>query len=229
MPLKRFELKDTISPDVGVDNYKSKMGKDREVVVISFSCITEKAASGVSNFVEKSFIDVLDTEVSPNPDVTNRYIVFIELKRDNKFVNNFCELIKDIENVSDDVDWNIRVGRNKSTFKKDDKKLKYALDKLVSMYDINEFMESCVANKYEVKDNNLTLTEMRTQMSFNIVEVGDSDDIVQSYDTSSINEGFYTSYEINFLKSAFGNEYSVVESKDHFFIEHKDDILVLER
>lgn len=106
--LSRHSLKNTILPIISIDEYEPKTGSQEDVIVVGFHTIDEDPAKDLNSFINKSVIDVLDVEVSPNPDEDGHYLVFVELQRDQSFFKKLFSLIRDIENVSGKMDWKVK-------------------------------------------------------------------------------------------------------------------------
>ena len=62
MGLRNGDLKDLLNPVFEIDNFKSKMGDDEDVVVVSFSVSEAAAAKDLVEFIEKSHDFVLDAD-----------------------------------------------------------------------------------------------------------------------------------------------------------------------
>src|ERR1035437_6602055 len=108
MSLKNGDLAGTILPDVSIDEFEPKAGKDLEVIVVAFYLNDEAPAADLNTFIQRGFIDTLDVEVSPNTDEEGRYLVFVEMSRDDTFPNKFQALLKDVGNVSGRMDWQVK-------------------------------------------------------------------------------------------------------------------------
>jgi hypothetical protein len=108
MSLRHGDLKDTIFPLISLDEFDPKSGKPEEVVVIGFYAKDDDPARDFNTFVQRGSVDVLDTEVSPNPDELGRYLIFVELERNEIFPETFKYLVKDIENLTGKMDWKVK-------------------------------------------------------------------------------------------------------------------------
>jgi len=107
MGLKNNDLKDTLANLISVDEFESKTGAPYEIIVVAFHVIDELPAQDLSDFLEKSFIDIVDAEKSPNPNDKGHYLVFVEIKRNAEFFDNLHAIIKEVERLSGPVDWKI--------------------------------------------------------------------------------------------------------------------------
>lgn len=99
--LERHDLKRLVSNRVVIDEYKSKIGSDEEIVVISFQVASKEPALDLVSFVEKSYDWVVDADVSSGEMSDGSYIVFIEVERTPEIVENILELFKDLVNLAD--------------------------------------------------------------------------------------------------------------------------------
>ena len=79
MTLQANDLKDMIYPVFEVDAYKSKMGSDSEIVVVSFSVNEKAIGEDLVNFIEKGYGFVLDADVSAGENEEGEYSIFVEM------------------------------------------------------------------------------------------------------------------------------------------------------
>jgi hypothetical protein len=108
--LEAGDLKRLIHPELHVDEFKSKLGDDQDVVVVSFKVDSKEPANDLVAFVEKGYDWVLDADVSSGEMEDGSYIVFVELDRNEKVADNIMELITDITNLTEQQveDWRVR-------------------------------------------------------------------------------------------------------------------------
>lgn len=100
------DLQSLVSSDVSVAEFEPKTGTDDDVVVIGFFCKDEAPASDLATFIEKSTVNILDTEVSPNPDENGFYLVFVEVENENLMQIVF-ELLDDVSRLTEIEEWSI--------------------------------------------------------------------------------------------------------------------------
>jgi hypothetical protein len=103
----RNSLKGTIIDKISIDEFKPKSGVTEEVAVVAFYAIDDEPAQDLNTYIQRGYIDVIDAEVSPNPDVNGHYVVFVEIERNTDFLELFLRLVRDIENVTGAVEWQI--------------------------------------------------------------------------------------------------------------------------
>lgn len=108
--LEAGDLARLIHPELHIDEFKSKLGDDRDVVVISFKVDSKEPANDLVAFIEKGYDWVLDADVSSGEMDDGSYIVFVELDRDKSVAENIMILIEDILNLTGQQsnDWRVR-------------------------------------------------------------------------------------------------------------------------
>lgn len=108
--LERGDLKRLVHPELHIDEFKSKLGRDEDVAVISFKVAGKEPAEDLVNFCEKGYSWVLDADTSSGEMDDGSYLVFVELERDSNLPANVMDLINDVMNLTDQKveDWRLR-------------------------------------------------------------------------------------------------------------------------
>jgi len=105
--LRPFDLRGMVRNVVGVDQYESKI--DDTAMVISFYVNQLEAAKDVNRFIQKSYVDLLDTEVSASPDQMGYYMVFVEMPMNDKSAQAIANLCDDLNSLADVSEWVVEV------------------------------------------------------------------------------------------------------------------------
>ena len=108
--LEGGDLKRLVHTEMHVDEFKSKLGRDEDVVVISLKVIGKEPATDIVNFVEKGYEWVIDADVSSGEMDDGDYIVFIECDRDPSVASNVMSMMHDLMNLTEqDIgEWRVR-------------------------------------------------------------------------------------------------------------------------
>lgn len=106
--LRPMDLQDMISPLFEVDAYKSKMGEDRDVCVISFRVKDRNPARDLMEFIEKGFEFVLDSDVSSGENDIGEYFVFVEIERSPKIIDHIEDLTYGVRKLTGIDDWKFK-------------------------------------------------------------------------------------------------------------------------
>ena len=108
--LEQGDLKRLIHNELHIDQYKSKMGTDEDVCVISFKVAGKEPSADLVSFIEKGYDFVLDADVSSGEKEGGDYLVFVELERSEKLPTQILEIMDDLMNLTEQKieDWRVR-------------------------------------------------------------------------------------------------------------------------
>lgn len=111
------DLKRLVTPELHIDEYKSKMGKDEDIIVISFKVSGKEPAEDLVNFVEKGYNWVIDADVSSGELDNGDFIVFVECDREPQAAENIYQLVEDVLNLTDQKmsEWQLQFRSNPKT------------------------------------------------------------------------------------------------------------------
>ena len=99
------DLQSLVSNTVSVAEFEPKTGTEDDVVVVGFYCKDEAPAQDLASFIEKSVVDILDTEVSPNP-MKKVIIVFVEVENE-QIMTKVLALLDDVSRLTDIESWEL--------------------------------------------------------------------------------------------------------------------------
>ena len=96
-----------VKPEMTIDEFRSKMGEDKDIVVVGFTILGKEPADDLVNFVEKSYDWVLDADISSGETSDGNYIVFVELQRKPESSEHIYTMLEDMMNLTDQKieDW----------------------------------------------------------------------------------------------------------------------------
>jgi hypothetical protein len=108
--LEQGDLKRLVHNELHIDEYKSKMGSDADVVVVSFKVSGKEPSADLVSFVEKGYDYVLDADVSSGEKEGGDYLVFIEIERSPELPEQLMQLMEDLMNLTEQeiADWRVR-------------------------------------------------------------------------------------------------------------------------
>jgi hypothetical protein len=114
--IERHSLTRLIKPELQVDKFKSKMGDDADVIVISVNIAGKEPALDVVDFLEKGYEWILDADTSAGELDDGTYLVFAELGRDKDAPDNIIKIVTALQNLADIpvTDWQFTYHRNVS-------------------------------------------------------------------------------------------------------------------
>lgn len=241
MSLKNGDLAGTVLPDVSIDEFEPKAGDEKDVIVVAFYLNDEDPAEDLNTFIQRGFIDTLDVEVSPNTDEEGRYLVFVEMSRDDTFPNKFQALLKDVGNLTGDMDWEVRTYlADGQSFKYNDPELfnylilqpeAYVSKDEFKMQDmkesINRFFKESLVSGLTLDGNVVTLTHNKRKIVAEVVDVGDYDVVIgRNFLSESAFGVGKNPHEANVLQNMLGN-CQVLPLGKYLCVNRDDTVMLL--
>lgn len=112
--LSENDLKWLVNDCVLIDMHKTKLGEDKDYIVVSVALNDRTPAHDMARFLENSVHDFEDIEVSPATDAKGRYLVYIEIKRNPEAFSTISGLLDDGGKLSGITEWKFRTLGNDS-------------------------------------------------------------------------------------------------------------------
>lgn len=91
--LKERDLHNLVDNVFEIDGYASKMGSDKDIVVLSFTVEYHDPAKDLVNFIERGYDFVLDADATPGELSDGRYKVFVEIERNRRISDQILEVL----------------------------------------------------------------------------------------------------------------------------------------
>lgn len=95
-----MDMKDQVHDRITVDEYAAKMGKDSDIVTITFTVNSRLAADDLVAWFERGYDFVLDASVSDGEINPGEYLVFVEMDRRSRVPERICTLLSDLETLT---------------------------------------------------------------------------------------------------------------------------------
>jgi len=127
--LEKGDLERLVTTKVTVDEYKSKMGSDDDIVVLTFNIGGKEPATDLVNFLEKGYDWVVDADVSSGEMNDGSYLVFVEIGREPAIIDNILEMFSDLINLTghEIEDWKLEYSNTKKPILLDKQSLMSAI------------------------------------------------------------------------------------------------------
>ena len=108
--LEAGDLARLVHNEIHVDEYKSKMGNDEDMVVVSFKVGGKDPAIDLVNFIEKGYDWVIDADTSAGEMEDGDYIVFVEMERTPQVPAQVMEMLNDLVGLTENEvsSWRLR-------------------------------------------------------------------------------------------------------------------------
>lgn len=111
MSLDYMDMEGQVSNRITVDEYAAKMGKDKDVVTVTFKVNSKLAGDDLVSWFERGYDFVLDASVSDGEIEPGKYLVFLEMDRRSKVPERIIQLLSDLETLTGFKlkDWTVEV------------------------------------------------------------------------------------------------------------------------
>ena len=109
--LDYMDLADQVSTTITVDEYAAKMGKDKDIVTLTFKVNSKLAADDLVSWFERGYDFVLDASVSEGEIEDGKYLVFVEIQRRSTVPKRIVQLLSDLETLTglELAEWTVEV------------------------------------------------------------------------------------------------------------------------
>jgi hypothetical protein len=236
--LRSEDLKNLIEDQINIDSYKSKMGEDKDVCVVSFTAKDRFPAVDLMEFIEKGYSFVLDSDVSSGENNKGEYFVFVEIQRTPRLHEQISELLYGVKRLTGIDDWQFNYHKNIKPREINEKNLKDTIPSTPSQYenyineikteDIKNFFDKTLFDSIGYDKNIITFNKaFGKKISFELIEdsptekIFEQDSIKLSVDENSVSEIFW-------LTKVMG-DYNINKIGDNFVFENGSRALILKR
>lgn len=111
MALDYLDLEDQVKDVITIDEYSAKIGKDSDIVTVTFTVNSKLAANDLVTWFERGYDFVLDASVSDGEIEPGKWLVFVEMDRRSKVPSRICTLLSDLETLTGRnlKDWSVDI------------------------------------------------------------------------------------------------------------------------
>jgi hypothetical protein len=232
------DLKDLVKKVFEIDSYKSKVGEDQDVCVLSFTVDQEDPAKDLENFFEMGYSFILDADCTAGETDNGKYIVFVEIERSRHLAEQIFELIEGVKKVTGLEDMRFRYFKNfksepatlenlEAAVPKDKNAYKTATEK-APLNNFSNFFSKSYADSINVMEDRISFTRpFSGTVTFNIVNSGSKQNVYDSIKGPIVLESKDMA-EVMFLTKVIGN-YNITKISNTFIFENNGWAVALER
>ncbi len=98
--LKAGDLEGVVSSKFSIDQFKSKMGEDKNILVLAFTVDGQTPARDLERFAETGYKSVLDADATPGTLEDGKHRVFIEFARSPEVVPQILAFLEDLKKLT---------------------------------------------------------------------------------------------------------------------------------
>lgn len=234
--LRSGDLKDMVSDNFTVDQYKSKMGNDEEIIVIAFVVKDKFPAIDLMEFVEKGYPFVLDADMSSGEEHDGNYRVFVEIERSNKAAEEVKELLSGIGQLCDCKLWSFKYFRDIIEHAFSEEEFAQAVPLTVKEYkakvkdqkmsDAGDVLDKGPAEVSDIDEgNNLTISKQYAgDITVKLEAIGDYRTLEESL-KGALQLDESSNGQVLFLEKYLGN-YEIHKINNKFIVKNGDKAMI---
>lgn len=232
------DLKFLVDNIFEVDSYASKMGEDKDIVVISFTVNSKSPADDLVEFVENGYDFVLDADISPGELSDGKYKVFVEIERNQRIPEQVLELLNGVGNLTEINDFKFRYYKSFHSLEATKENLNGTIPKSKNDYDVsiqenhlnnfsNFFNRSYLEGISVDQDDIVFRRKYAEPLRMRIKDFGSKKEIYDSIDGPIMLEGSSMS-EVMYYTKYLGN-YNITKIGNAFIFENGKYAVALEK
>jgi hypothetical protein len=236
--LRPLDLKEMVYPTFEVDTYRSKMGEDRDVCVVSFQVKDRAPAKDLMEFIEKGYHFVLDSDISSGENENGEYSVFVELSRSPRLADHIKEITYGVCKLTGIDDFKFSYHKEQAVHEATEANLKAHIPPTAGAYDgmmtkikvegIKRFFGKTLMDDLTLDGDVITIHKpFDKKVQLRMVKEANTDTILEgSTDTISMDEDSMS--EIFWLTKVLGN-YNINKVGENFMFDNNGQAMLLQR
>jgi hypothetical protein len=236
--LRPDDLKEMVHPTFEVDTFRSKMGEDRDVCVVSFKVKDRSPAKDLMEFIEKGYNFVLDADVSSGEDNNGEYSVFVELSRSPKLAEEIKELTYGVRKLTGIDDFKFKYHKEGQIHEATEENLKSHIPSTAIDYDgfvtrvrvegIKRFFSKTLMDDLTIDGNVITIHKhFGNKVQLEMIKDDSTESILEGIaDGYSVDEA--ATSEVFWLTKVLG-DYSINKIGETFVFNNGNRSMLLKR
>jgi hypothetical protein len=132
--LKAGDLDGVVSKRFSVDQFKSKMGEDRNIMVLAFTVDGMAPAKDLERFAETGYKEVLDADATPGTLEDGKHRVFVEFARVEAVDQHIRKFLDDLKKLTNIETFEFTYHKNSTPFEASAKNLADTLPRTPEAY-----------------------------------------------------------------------------------------------
>jgi hypothetical protein len=221
-----------------VDSYASKMGSDKDIVVVSFTVEQKEPADDLVNFCERGYDFILDADATPGELNDGKYKVFVEMERTKRIPEQIIELLDGVGKLCEIDKFKFRYYKGFSSMDVNEQSLRETIPTSKDEYDIsikenrlnnfsNFFGRSYLESIHVENDDLIFQKKYAEPLRMKIKESGVKESIYNSAEGRIMIESKDMA-EILYLTKYIGN-YNITKIGGAFIFENEGYAVIMEK
>jgi len=230
--LKAGDLEGVVNKRFSVDQYKSKMGDDKNILVLGFVVDGMAPAKDLERFAEVGYKSVLDADATPGTLEDGKHRVFVEFARKPEVVSQIIGFLEDLKKLTniEEFEYTYHKGNNPTmvsagTMGETVPTTPEAYEMRVNEMRVSEarhFFDKYDMMECKINENTMSIKKAGAghELKFEIHKFGATDDIMKEAKAFKIDMDSIA--ECTHLTKYFGS-YDITKTNENQFIFTKGD------
>ena len=227
--LKAGDLEGVVSKRFTVDQFKSKMGEDRNIMVLAFSVDGQAPAKDLERFAETGYKEVLDADATPGSLEDGKHRVFIEFARIESVDQHVRKFLDDLSKLTNIEEFEFTYHKRTVPFQATPKNLADVLPRTPEAYtqkinglklgEVQTFFDRFQMMEFKLDNNIVTIKKQNAdKLKFELHAFGDTKLIMNEIKAFKLDESAMS--ECMYLTKYFG-PYQITKTTEDRFIFSK--------
>lgn len=228
--LKAGDLEGVISKKFSVDQFKSKMGEDKNIIVLAFSVEGQAAAKDLERFAETGYTEVLDADATPGTLEDGKHRVFIEMARVEQVDQHIKRFLQDLGKLANIDSFEFTYHKRTKPFEASAKNLADVLPRTPIAYtqkintlrlgEAKDFFDKFSMMEFKLDNNLFTVKKQNADtLKFELHAYGNTNMIMNEVKAFKIDESAMS--ECMWLTKYFG-PYNITKTNEDRFVFSKN-------
>ena len=228
--LKAGDLEGVVSDTFSVDQYKSKMGDDKNIMVLAFSVDGQAPAKDLEHFAEAGYKDVLDADATPGTLEDGKHKVFIEFARKENVDQSVRKFLDDLKKLTNIETFSFTYHKRSKPFEASAKNLADVLPRTPEAYnqkvnalrlgEVKDFFDRFQMMEFKLDNNMVEIKKQNADaLKFELHAFGETKLVMNEIKAFKLDETAMS--ECMFLTKYFG-PYNITKTTEDRFIFSKD-------
>jgi hypothetical protein len=228
--LKAGDLDGVVSKRFSVDQFKSKMGDDRNITVLAFTVDGMAPAKDLERFAETGYKEVLDADATPGTLEDGKHRVFVEFARVEAVDQHIRKFLDDLKKLTNIETFEFTYHKRTVPFEASAKNLADVLPRTPEAYnqkinslklgEIKDFFDRFQMMEFKLDNNMVQIKKQNADtLKFELHAFGSTNMIMNEIKAFRLDESAMS--ECLFLTKYFG-PYQITKTTEDRFIFSKD-------
>jgi hypothetical protein len=229
--LKAGDLDGVISKRFSVDQFKSKMGEDRNIMVLAFTVDGMAPAKDLERFAETGYKEVLDADATPGTLEDGKHRVFVEFARVEAVDQHIRKFLDDLKKLTNIETFEFTYHKNATPFEASAKNLADILPRTPEAYaqkingmkleETQTFFDRFQMMEFKLDNNIMSIKKQGSHetLKFELHAFGSTNLIMNEVKAFKLDESAMS--ECMYLTKYFG-PYQITKTTEDRFVFSKD-------